>query len=88
MVERTPTVWKIKIGIEKASEYGEVEVSNGDTVTIGSLDSGQNPLRVAFFKKSDGNEMTCTYAGGDNVADITGAGTNIDCIYVAWGYKA
>ena len=88
MVDRPRTVWKTKIGIYVTAEFGEVEVSNADTVTFSSLDSSQNPLRVAFFKKSDGNEMTCTFAGGDNVADITGAGTNIDCIYVVYGYKA
>jgi len=90
MVDRPRTVWKVKTGGvgEKTAEFGEVEISNADTVTFGSLDSAQNPLKVYFVKKSDGTEMTCTYVAGTNVVTISGAGNNIDCIYVAYGYKA
>jgi len=81
-------MWKFKRGIYFAAEFGEVEVSNGDTVTFSNFDSSKNLLEAYFIKKSDGSEMTCTHAGGDNVATISGAGSNVDCIYLVYGYKA
>lgn len=89
MADRTPTVWKVKRGIYVACEFGQVEVSTNDTITVGSLDSAQNPLEAHVFKMSDGSTVTCTHAGGDNVITITAAGlTNEQCIYIAYGYKA
>lgn len=88
MADRGRTVWKLKRGIYEAAEYGEVTVSNADTVTIGSLISTSNPYNAVFWKQSDGTEMTNTHAAGTNVCTITGAGTNVKCIYMVYGVKA
>jgi len=89
MADRSRTVWHLKKGIYEAVEWGEVTVSTGDTVTIGSLSSGANPYNAVFWQMSDGAEVTNTHAGGDNVCDITGAGlTNVKCLYMAYGVKA
>jgi len=87
MVDRNEQLWKGKRGILFRAEFGEVEVSQNDTVTFDGFDSAQNLLQAYFIKKTDGSEMTCTHAA-NNVATITGAGTNVDCVYVAYGYKA
>lgn len=88
MADRARTVWKLKRGIYEAAEWGEVTVSQNDTVTIGSLVSTSNPYNAVFWKMSDGTEMTNTHAAGSNVCTITGAGTNVKCIYMAYGIKA
>jgi len=88
MVSRNPTIWKLIRGkIDKSAEFGEIEVSQNDTATYGNFDSSQNLLEAYFIKKSDGSEMTCTHAAL-NVVTFTGAGTNVDCIYMVFGYKA
>jgi hypothetical protein len=88
MANRSRTPRKTIIGIYEAVEFGYTIVSNADTVTIGSLYATANPYSVTLIKKSDGATMTCTYAAGTNIVTITGAGTNIDCIYMAYGRKA
>jgi len=89
MVDRSETVKKGINGLNFLRiEFGEVEVSNGDTVTLDGFDSVQNPLNVYMMKKSDGSEMTQTHAAGSNVVTITGAGVNIPCFYIAYGYAA
>jgi hypothetical protein len=88
MVDRNETVLKGKNGIEKRYEFGEVQVSNADTVTLDSFKATVNLLNMYLMKKSDGSEMTNTHAAGTNVVTIAGAGTDVDCIYMAWGYKA
>jgi hypothetical protein len=88
MANRNRTPRKTIIGIYEAVEFGYVVVSNADTVTISSLYATANPYSVTLIKKSDGSAMTCTYAAGTNVVTVTGAGTNIDCIYMAYGRKA
>lgn len=88
MADRERTVWKLNRGIYEAAEWGEVTVSNADTVTIGSLIATANPYNAIFWKMSDGTEMTNTHVAGTNVCTITGAGTNIKCIYMAYGVKA
>ena len=90
MAPRSTTVWKIKgqAGIYEVCEWGETEVSQNDTITIGSLTSVANPYNVVLWKMSDGSEMTNTHAAGTNVVTITGAGTNVRCIYMAYGVKA
>ncbi len=90
MADRSRTVWKLKRGIYEAAEWGEVTVTGGsvDTVTIGNLFSTANPYNAVFWKQSDGTEMTNTHAAGTNVCTITGAGTDIKCIYMAYGRKA
>jgi len=54
MADRERTVWKLKTGIYEAAEWGEVTVSNTDTVTIGSLVATSNPYNVVLWKMSDG----------------------------------
>ena len=88
MANRTRTPWKIKRGIYEAAEFGEVTVSNADTVTIGSFSATNNPYSVTVIKQTDGAAMACTYVAGTNVVTITGAGTNIKCLYMAYGVKA
>jgi hypothetical protein len=88
MADRNRTVWKLKIGIYEAAEWGEVTVDNGDTVTIGSLVATENPYYVTIRKMVDGSEMACTYIAGTNVVSITGAGPEVRCIYMAYGIKA
>ena len=87
MADRSETVWKGKRGILFRAEFGEVAVSNADTVTFDNFSGTDNLLDAYFIKKTDGSEMTCTHAA-NNVATITGAGTNIQCIYLVYGYKA
>lgn len=87
MVSRNPTPFKIKRGIEKTIEHGEIEVSQNDTATFGNFDDTENLLEAYFIKKADGSEMTCTHAAA-NVVTFTGAGTNVTCFYIVYGYKA
>lgn len=86
MADRSRTVWKKKTGLVFCAEWGEVEVSLDDTVTFDSMKSTEDLLNVVFWKQSDGAEMTSTKSY--NVATITGSGTNIDCVYMVYGYKA
>ena len=88
MVERNRTPWKLKRGIYQAAEWGEVEVSQNDTVVFSCLTDADNPYNVVLWKKSDGTEMTNTHAAGDNEVTITGAGTDVQCIYMVYGVKA
>lgn len=86
MVDRSYTVWKTKTGILHRAEFGEVEVSQNDTVTFSGFDSSEDLLNAVFIKKSDGTQLTCTI--DKNVATVTSAGTNMDCVYMVYGYKA
>jgi len=86
MTSRAATTWKFKKGILFAVEFGEVEISQNDTVTFGNFDSSKALLNVVFWKKTDGTAMTSTIAL--NVATVTGSGTNQDCVYMVYGYKA
>lgn len=87
MANRGNKVWKTVKGIYEAAEFGEVTVSNADTFTIGSLYATANPYYVTLIKQTDGTAMTNTYAAGTNVVTITGAGTDVACIYMAYGRK-
>lgn len=87
MASRTYTPFKVKRGIEKTLLMGETTLSTSDTFTIGELKATANPLYVSVFKKSDGSTATITYAAGTNVVTITAVGTNIDCFFMAYGYK-
>lgn len=87
MVDRAETVWKAKNGIYFRAEFGEVEVSKDDVVTFDGFSSTDNLLEAYFIKKSDGSEMTCTHVAY-NVVTITGTGSNIDCVYLVYGFKA
>ena len=87
MADRNETVLKRIDGIYFRAEFGEVTVSNGDTVTLDQFSATVNLSNVYIMKKSDGTEMTQTHAA-NNVISITGAGTNVPCIYMAYGVKA
>ena len=87
MADRQRTIWKTKKGIYELAEWGEVTVTLADTVTFSSLTSGANPYNVVFWKMSNGTEMTNTHAAGTNVVTISGAGTDLKCIYLAYGVK-
>lgn len=87
MADRAEKMWKGKDGIYYRAEFGEVTVSNGDTVTLDKFSSADNLTNVYIMKQSDGTEMTQTHAA-TNVITITGAGTNVPCIYMAYGVKA
>jgi hypothetical protein len=86
MVDRAETIWKQKKGLYHRAEFGEVQVSQNDTVTLDNFKSSVALLKALFVKKADGTEMANTIAL--NACTITGAGTNVDCIYIAYGYKA
>ena len=86
MADRTKTMWKKKDGILFRSEYGEATVSNGDTVTFDNFNATSNLVEAYFIKQTDGTEMTVTHAA-NNVVTVTGAGTNIRCIYLTYGYR-
>jgi len=74
-------------GIYFNAEFGEVTVSLNDTITLGNFSTTTNLSNVYLMKNSDGSEMTQTHAA-NNVITITGAGTNILCVYMAYGVKA
>lgn len=87
MADRSETIIKARNGLNYLRvEFGEVTVSLNDTVTLGSFDSTVAILNAYLMKKSDGTQMTATIA--NNVLTVTGAGTSIDCFYMAYGYLA
>lgn len=87
MADRSETVWKAKDGLDDRVEFGEVIVSLNDTVTLGNFSGSTNLENAVLWKVSDGSEMTNTHAA-NNVITITGAGTDIRCVYMAKGVKA
>jgi hypothetical protein len=87
MADRSEIVLKGKDGVYFREEFGEVTVSNGDTVTLDQFSATTNLANVYIMKKSDGTEMTQTHAA-NNVITITGAGANLPCVYLAYGVKA
>ena len=90
MTDRSETVWKYKNGIYYRAEFGEVEVSNGDTVTLESFESTPTGIITAYLlKQSDGTVMTSSVNGTTkNQIDVSGSGNNIECVYIAYGVKA
>ena len=88
MADRSRTVKKLLKGLYFNAEFGEVTVSNADTFTLGSFKATVNPSNVYLMKEVDGAEMTNTHAAGTNVVTISGAGTDIPCVYMAHGVKA
>lgn len=88
MASRSRTPYKTKNGLYESTEFGEVTVSNGDSVTMGNLIATANPYNVYLMQMSDGSEMTQTHAAGTNVVTITGAGTDVKCLYMNYGVKA
>ena len=87
MADRSETCLKYKNGPYYRYEFGTVTVSNADTVTLDGFSGSDNLSNVYLMKTSDGSEMTNTHAA-NNVVTISGAGTNVMCIYMAYGVKA
>jgi hypothetical protein len=87
LANKSRTPWKTKNGIYESAEFGEVTVSNADTVTLSNLKATANPYTVTLVKMTDGSAMTCTYSAGTNVVTVTGAGTDVKCIYLSYGVK-
>ncbi len=89
MADRAETILKGKNGLNYLRiEFGEVEVTLADTVTLDNFDSGVSLLSQYLLKKSTGAAMSSTNATNNNVILITGAGTNVPCYYIAYGYVA
>lgn len=88
MVVRSRTPKKVIRGIYTTADFGEVTASQNDTFTVGSLYATANPYSVTLIKKTDGSALTCTYVAGTNVVTVTGAGTSVDCLYMAYGRRA
>ena len=87
MADRTEKMWKTKGDLYYRAEFGEVTVSAADTVTLDKFSATTNLSNVYLMKMADGTEMTQTHAA-NNVITITGAGTNVPCIYMAYGVEA
>jgi hypothetical protein len=93
MADRERTVWKLKRGIYEVTEWGEVVVTTGDTVTFSNLFATKNPYNAVFWKMSDGTVVSNTHVAGTNVCTIGQDETPVDvtdekCIYMAYGVKA
>ena len=86
MADRSYTTKKLLKGLYFNAEFGEVTVSNADTITLGNFSTTTNLSNMYIIKNSDGSEMTQTHVA-NNVVTITGAGTNVLCVYVAYGVK-
>ncbi len=87
MADRSYTPKKYLDGIYEIVEFGEVTASQNDTFTLGRFSTTDNLNNVYLMKASDGSEMTNTHAA-NNVVTVTGAGTNVKCVYMAHGVKA
>jgi hypothetical protein len=87
MADRSYTTKKLLDGIYFNAEFGEVTVSQNDTFTLGNFSTTTNLSNVYIMKNVDGTEMTQTHAA-NNVVTVTGAGTNVLCVYMAYGVKA
>ena len=90
MVDRPETVWKRKKGLYYRAEFGEVEVSQNDTVTLGGFESTATGIITAYLlKQSNGTVMASSVNGTTkNQIDVSGAGQNVLCVYMAYGVKA
>ena len=87
MANRSATILKAKNGLNYLRvEFGEVTVSNADTITLDAFDNTLDLLGFYLMKKADGSEMTTTVS--NNVVTVTGSGTDVDCWYLAYGYLA
>ena len=69
-----------------STEFGEVTVTQNDTFTLDNFSTTTNLANVYLMKESDGSEMTNTHAA-NNVVTVSGAGTNIKCVYTTYGVK-
>ena len=87
MTARSVTLLKYKNGPYYRYEVGTVTVSNADTFTLDGFSTTDNLSNVYIMQVSDGSEMTQTHAAL-NVVTVTGAGTDVKCIYLAYGVAA
>lgn len=86
MVARTPTIYQTKDSFYTRLQYGEVQVTTNDTVTLPEFDDASTIWTFALFKMENGAEVTCTTAL--NVATVTSLGIlDAPCFYVAYGLK-
>jgi len=84
-------MWKFKKGLYYASEFGEVEVSSGDTVTLQNFASTPTGIiKACLIVQSTGLEHAAYAVDGatKNKINITGGSSDCDCVYVAYGVKA
>jgi hypothetical protein len=67
----------------------EVEIDNGDTITLSEFNSTDNLKTAQLNRKDNGDEVTCTHAAG-NVVTVADAGitSTTPCILYAFGRKA
>jgi len=86
MVDRPRTIYNSKNGIYQRREWGEIEVSQNDTITLPEYDDATTLWMFSLYKLSDGSAVTSTKAL--NVATVTAAVTNTKCLYIAYGVKA
>jgi hypothetical protein len=86
MVDRSAALNKIEDVKVYACGLYDVQVSQGDTVTLGEFSSGTNLLRAVLNRKDTGADVTCTVS--NNVVTIAGAGTNLNCKLYVYGVKA
>jgi len=87
MADRTEKSRKGIDGVYFRAEFGEVTVSNADTITLDKFSATTNLSNVYIMKKSNGAEMTQTHVA-NNVITITGVGADIPCVYMAYGVEA
>lgn len=92
MADRAEKMWKSKNGILFRAEFGEVEVTTNDTITLGGFASNRNLDFACLIYQSDGTEMNVANAGisisNNQITVDKAAVTNQDCVYLAYGYKA
>lgn len=74
-------------GLYETIEWGEIIVSQTDTFVLGNHYASANPYSVTLIKKTDGSAMTCTYTAGTSTVTVTGAGSDVDCFYMAYGRR-
>jgi hypothetical protein len=86
MVDRSATLNKIEDVKVYACGLYDVQVSQGDTVTLGEFSTGTNLLRAVLNRKDTGADVTCTVS--NNVVIVSGAGTNLNCKLYVYGVKA
>lgn len=86
MTARTPTTYQTKDSFYTRLQYGSVEVTTNDTITLPDFDDATTIWLFALYKMENGAAVTCTTAL--NVATVTSAGiSDAPCFYIAYGLK-
>jgi len=91
MADRSETIWEFKKGLHFAAEFGEVEVSSGDSFTLDNFESTPTGIiKACLIVKSTGAEHAAYAVDGTtkNKINITGGSSDCGCVYVAYGVKA